>query len=220
MSGFDEIKNKKLYRSQSNRMIGGVCGGFAEYFSIDPTIVRLIWIAITFFGGLGIVIYIASLIIIPANPDQSPADASQKLIRDKNLFWGSLLIIIGIFLVLKQMGMFYTFSFLHLPWQYVWAFAFITVGLILIYNRVQENDSVEGSVDPNKKKLYRSRSQKMIAGVCGGLAQYFEMDVSVMRVLWVIGIIMSFGFGVFAYIVMVIMFPEEPAQIDDKSITT
>ena len=218
MSGFDEIKNKKLYRSQSNRMIGGVCGGLAEYFNIDPTLVRLVWAAMVFFGGFGVLVYIASLIIIPVNPDQSPAEPSQKLIRDKNLFWGSLLIIVGIFLVLRQMGMFYAFSFFHLPWQYAWAFAFIAAGAILLYNRVKETDAQTDSDGVSKKQLYRSRSQKMVAGVCGGLAQYFEMDVSVMRVLWVIGLIMSFGLGLFAYIVMVFIFPEEPLELEDKTV--
>ena len=63
-----DFKDRKLYRSQENRMIGGVCGGLAEYFQIDPTLVRLIWIATALFGGIGVIVYIASLIIVPANP--------------------------------------------------------------------------------------------------------------------------------------------------------
>ena len=43
---------KRIYRSQEDRIIAGVCGGFAEYLGIDPTIVRLVWIFFTIFGGL------------------------------------------------------------------------------------------------------------------------------------------------------------------------
>ena len=59
-------KPKRLYRSNKNRMIAGVCGGLAEYFNIDPTIVRLIWVLLTLISvGAGILAYIIAWIIIP-----------------------------------------------------------------------------------------------------------------------------------------------------------
>ena len=60
---------KRLYKSRE-RMIFGVCGGIAKYFNIDPTLVRLITVALSFFGvGSGIFIYIIAAIIIPNEPD-------------------------------------------------------------------------------------------------------------------------------------------------------
>ena len=59
---------KKLYKSQQNKMIDGVCGGIAEYFGIDPTVVRLIWALFSLMGGCGILAYIIAAIIIPRNP--------------------------------------------------------------------------------------------------------------------------------------------------------
>lgn len=56
--------DKKLYRSRSNRMICGVCGGIGAYFNIDPTIIRLVW-AILACAGVGIVAYIIAAIVIP-----------------------------------------------------------------------------------------------------------------------------------------------------------
>jgi len=56
---------KKLVRSKKNRMIGGVCGGIAEYLGIDPTIVRLIWAVTTLFWGTGIILYLLAWAIIP-----------------------------------------------------------------------------------------------------------------------------------------------------------
>lgn len=56
---------KKLYRSDSEKMIAGVCGGIGEYFDIDPTIVRLLWVIFSFMAGCGILAYIICAIIIP-----------------------------------------------------------------------------------------------------------------------------------------------------------
>ena len=63
--------NKKLYRSRENRMIGGVCAGLGEFFGIDPTIVRLIFVlGSIFFGppGTMVFIYIVMLLVVPEAP--------------------------------------------------------------------------------------------------------------------------------------------------------
>lgn len=62
------IMEKKLYKSNQNKMIDGVCGGIAEYFGIDPTVVRLIWVLFSLMGGSGILAYIIAAIIIPRSP--------------------------------------------------------------------------------------------------------------------------------------------------------
>ena len=56
---------KKLTKSSANKMIAGVCGGIAEYFSIDPTLVRLGFVALSFMFGGGLIAYIIAAIIIP-----------------------------------------------------------------------------------------------------------------------------------------------------------
>lgn len=61
-------ETKKLYRSNTERMISGVCGGLAEYFDIDPTVVRLIFVAATLLGGPGLLAYIILLILMPNKP--------------------------------------------------------------------------------------------------------------------------------------------------------
>ena len=60
--------SKKLYKSNTNKMLEGVCGGIAEYFGIDPTIVRLAWVIFCALGGSGILAYIIAAIIIPSAP--------------------------------------------------------------------------------------------------------------------------------------------------------
>ncbi|NLY67100.1 MAG: PspC domain-containing protein [Tissierellia bacterium] len=59
---------KKLYRSSTDKQIAGVCGGIAEYFNIDPTIVRLLWAFISLAYGTGIIAYIVCAIVIPERP--------------------------------------------------------------------------------------------------------------------------------------------------------
>lgn len=56
---------KQLYKSRQNKIFCGVCGGIGEYFHIDPTVIRLLWIIFSFCGGSGIVAYIIAAIIIP-----------------------------------------------------------------------------------------------------------------------------------------------------------
>lgn len=62
------MENKKLYRSQNNKMICGVAGGIAEYLNVDPTIVRLIFVLIALVGGSGLLLYLIAAIIIPQAP--------------------------------------------------------------------------------------------------------------------------------------------------------
>ena len=63
------IMEKKLTKSATNRKIAGVCGGIAEYFGIDPTIVRLIWAACVAFAGTGLLLYIIAALVMPESPD-------------------------------------------------------------------------------------------------------------------------------------------------------
>jgi len=60
-------KNKKLFRSTKKRMVAGVCGGIGEFFNIDPTVIRLVWVVFTIFTGIvgGLLAYIIAWIIIP-----------------------------------------------------------------------------------------------------------------------------------------------------------
>ena len=59
---------KKLYRSRTDRKIAGVCGGMAEYFNIDSTIIRLVWVLLIIFLGTGLLAYIIAVIVIPDAP--------------------------------------------------------------------------------------------------------------------------------------------------------
>ena len=61
-------ETQKLYRSRDERMIGGVCGGLGEFFGIDPTWMRLLFVLLTIFGGSGVLVYLVMLLIVPEEP--------------------------------------------------------------------------------------------------------------------------------------------------------
>jgi len=131
---------KKLYRDLKNKKIAGVCSGFAEYFDVDVTLVRVIWVLLTLMGGAGVLSYLAAIIIIPKKPDDA-------------------------------------------------------VEIEIVENKV-------------KKRLHLSKVDKFIFGVCGGLAEYFNIDVSIVRVLFTI-LIFSWGFGILLYLLLAIVIPKE-----------
>lgn len=60
---------KKLYKIEKGKKLFGVCGGIAEYFDTDPTLIRLLWILFTCFAGCGIIAYIISAIIMPSKSE-------------------------------------------------------------------------------------------------------------------------------------------------------
>ena len=60
---------KKLYKSRTDKKLCGVCGGLANYFEIDSTVVRLLWVLFTIFGGAGILAYIIAALVMPNEPE-------------------------------------------------------------------------------------------------------------------------------------------------------
>jgi phage shock protein C len=59
---------RKLYRSKTNRKLAGVCGGLAQYFNVDATLIRVLFVLLAVLGGSGLVLYVAMWIIVPKEP--------------------------------------------------------------------------------------------------------------------------------------------------------
>lgn len=62
------MEPKRLYRSTTNRMIGGVCAGLANFFGMDPTVMRLIFLLLFFLAGQGLLVYLILWIVVPPQP--------------------------------------------------------------------------------------------------------------------------------------------------------
>jgi|UniRef100_A0A7V3E711 phage shock protein PspC (stress-responsive transcriptional regulator) len=75
---------KRLYRSYTDKMLGGVCGGLGEYFDIDPVIIRVLFVIAVLFGGGGILAYIILWIVIPQRPFTIPKYDSNSEIKNES----------------------------------------------------------------------------------------------------------------------------------------
>ncbi|MFN4111484.1 MAG: PspC domain-containing protein [Ignavibacteria bacterium] len=111
---------KKLYRSRSNKIIGGVCGGIGDYFEVDPVLIRVLFVFLAFFHGSGLLLYLLLLIIVPQEPvvfdetinkttdeDQDNLQTDSNLVitkkRDAKTIFGFVLLILGFILLLDNL---------------------------------------------------------------------------------------------------------------------
>lgn len=104
---------RRLYRSRTDLMIGGVCGGLGEYFAVDPTLVRLFFVLLTLAGGSGVLLYLLLWIIIPPRsgevcPAEEPAGESTSAPSGENtrvgLVFGIALVALGAIFLLWNLG--------------------------------------------------------------------------------------------------------------------
>lgn len=129
---------KKIYRSKKDSIIGGVCGGIAEYFGIDPTLVRLLAILIVFIGGAGIIAYIIAWIIIPQNPEEvleqeiDYSGTGSHEDRNKHVWGGLILIFLGLFFLIRSF-------FPHFILVKFWPIILVVVGFGLIIQSLTRN---------------------------------------------------------------------------------
>ena len=148
---------KKLYRSRTDKMLAGVCGGLGEYFKLDPIIFRGIFLVLLMPGGFGLLLYLLLAILVPNKPrgegvsaaageevDRDFAveikDRAEELAREvrgrsgwlkspRNLL-GLLLVVLGFFVLLNQL-----FPQSWLRWNFLWPVVLIVIGLMILTKR-------------------------------------------------------------------------------------
>jgi len=147
---------KRLYKSRKNKVIDGVCGGIAEYFEVDPVLIRIIFVMVFFFGGSGLLAYIVGMIIIPKRPygeeepylqqdkgaamenkDVVPAQTHKEPAVSKgSLIVGIILVFLGAMFLMKNLPFFH-WNFWWWFDRYFWKFlipgAIIVIGIVLIF---------------------------------------------------------------------------------------
>ena len=140
---------KHLYRSADNRRIAGIAGGIAEYFGVDPTPIRLLWLLAIFLGGSGILAYLIAWLVIPEAPfsesnqpqpvngdhimaeSVNPSDSDRYRRHPGFMYIGIFLILLGGIFLLRE----------FLPWRlfrYSWALLLIALGILLLFPRRKE----------------------------------------------------------------------------------
>jgi len=208
-------------------MIDGVCGGVAEYFGVDPTLVRIVWVLVTLLGGSGLFLYIAAMIIMPVNPEEILAVPSPVPVHrtesDKRRFWGIILVLVGAFVLMMNLGWLADISWWSFSHRIVFPLLLILLGgiLVLTYTRRGQESTVAGATGMGSesaasvsvKELRRSVRDRKLFGVCGGLAEYFGVDSTLVRIVFIFVVLASFGWALLLYIILGFVMPENKPAI-------
>ena len=210
---------KHLYRSSTNRAVAGVCGGLGERFGVDVGVVRIAWLLSIFVTlGVSLLVYVALAYLIPKEPAEWAAtkqvpssDLWQRLKENSTLLWASLLVLVGAVLLLNNFSL--------LPWRLesLWrSFWALLLPMLLIAGGIYLVLSFTGRAPDLRRlrnsglrlPLRRSRQDRMLAGVCGGLARYLNVDSLVVRIGWVLISVITVGtLGVIVYVAAVLLIP-------------
>lgn len=139
---------QKLYRSRSQKVFAGVCGGLSEYFNVDPVFIRIIFVVAFFSGGLGFIAYLIFWIATPQEPLKNSqinaggidneqttmlvdAEKRQEMPLKTKMFFGYLLIAIGLIIIVGELVP-------HFDFAYILALIFVGLGLFLLFsNRIR-----------------------------------------------------------------------------------
>lgn len=126
---------KKLYKSRTDKIISGVCGGIAKYFGIDPVIVRIVWVASSIVGA-GIIFYIICMFIIPDEPldntapSQELTDKKQNITNSLPIIFGAVLLVFGLSLLFGNLGLGWIGGWIG---KLFWPLILVFIGAIVIY---------------------------------------------------------------------------------------
>jgi phage shock protein PspC (stress-responsive transcriptional regulator) len=234
---------RMLYRSPSDKLIGGVCGGIAEYLGWNPVLIRVGWVVATFatWGG-GVLAYILLALFLPTGTNtvgqiKPPAfELSQK-----GMSWAAgLLIGLGGLWLLANLGI--------LPgmwrgfWGVVgiifWPALLIGAGYLLLRANSEKDidqeiknttanvaNKVKGAFDgklPSGEQvkrgfssvqgnlpLRRSSTNKMLLGVCGGMAEKWGIDANLLRLIWAAFALGTMGTGALLYFLVGLLLPAD-----------
>lgn len=197
------MEKKKLFRSNSDKVLGGVCGGLGEFFNIDSTIIRILFILFFFIGGSSILVYIISLIIIPLNPEY-PEEKTEKKSSSFGFYAGIVLVLLGLMLFLNNIGLI-PFRIFHFSWDILFSILLIVLGIFFILRPEKIMRDNERMV----KRLYKSHHEKMIFGVCSGIGQYLNIDPTFIRLFWIFFTFASFGISIVLYLTLALVLPND-----------
>ncbi len=222
---------RRLTKSRTDRMIDGVCGGVAAYFNLDPTLVRIAWVLLTILGGSGILLYIAAMILIPKDPAPPPGQTAETpspaASRSNTTFWGVLLVIVGMFWLAGNLGLHFWHNWWGLSIGVVIPVLLILAGVGFLFGgrNSMTVSAAQPAAEPGaapaapaesggpaRARLVRTRVDKKIAGVCGGIGAYVQIDPVIVRLLFAMAGLASIGIMLILYIVLAIVLPLEPEQ--------
>ncbi|MGE5353254.1 MAG: PspC domain-containing protein [Acidobacteriota bacterium] len=201
------LQHKRLYKSRKDRIIFGVCGGLGEYLNIDPVIIRLIFVLSFLIGGWGFLVYILAALIMPNGPREAPVmeaeNATGVSSENSKMILGSALILFGLYALFRTTGILRFFSFFGITHEFIIPLILIALGIMFVVR--EKNFGYRES--SSGRRLYRSSTNRMIAGVCAGLGDYLNIDPTLVRIIWVVLTFGSFGIGILIYVLFALIVP-------------
>lgn len=121
---------KTLHRNVNNRVLAGVCSGLADYFAIDPILVRLAFVVVAFAGGTSILAYIILWIVMP--PAEGPATYHTMTGSTRGAVWvGGFLVVLGLLFLAGNTGLFWWWS-----WNLFWPLILVALGVLILSQRL------------------------------------------------------------------------------------
>jgi phage shock protein C len=135
----DELKPQaqRLYRSRRERMIAGVCGGLAQYFNVDPVIVRVAFVALGLATGVGLLAYIVLALVVPERPnDELEPVGSASSVHGGAEVLAYILVFVGAMALINNLGVFRLLS--SFAGDIFWPFVLIGIGALLLARRTHD----------------------------------------------------------------------------------
>ena len=209
---------KQLFKSRRDKMVDGVCAGLADYFNVNVALMRLLFVVFAFVDCISVVAYITAMVLVPREPVTLTGNPEAELSEKKSavnhgFFWGAILILIGTIMFLDTMNLFnFHFFWRHFGWKFLVPAVFIAAGIILIVSRNRFTNS-EGLFSKTNENAFRRVSEnKKIFGVCAGVARHWNLDVSIVRIAWVLVTIVAFPVGLIAYALVGLLTADDKDQ--------
>ncbi len=206
----EDQKIIKLQKSNSNKLIFGVCGGLGEFFNLNPLIIRAAFMLSTIFTQWIIVLYLLLAVLIPKNSDTNQGN---KYYPNIGYFMGILIVSVVLFDFFATQFPIINYLFRIVDKNIIWGIFFVLAGFYLFANA---NNYISISENINDNKLYKSRLNKKIGGVCSGLADYLGWHPINVRVLWTLLTLFSFGVFLIVYIMSAIIIPYKEGEHLEK----
>lgn len=193
---------KKIFvRSNSDIIIAGVCSGVAKYTNTEPALIRILAMLTLLFGGWSVAFYLIIAALTPVENKKVDLTLDeilqQKKINYKTILSGSM-ILIGIYFGFKSIGYFSSEKLFVLPNNFILPLVAIIIGVLILSNKFQ----TKGDSGNHKKYFHKSQKDKRLLGVCGGIAEYTELDTTLIRTVFFISTLLTLGIWSIVYFIL------------------
>lgn len=214
---YDLFKNDKpfvektLSRSKSDKVFLGICAGLADYHSVNPNLVRLLFALSILLGGLGAAIYLILFFFVAHSKPLDESEVSKKTqSQNKKALLGITLITVGFYFIVMPTNYFPLAFLFFIPTKILFPIVFLFAGIWIQKNYHSKTDMAV------KSNFQRPTKGRLFLGVCVGLAQYLETYALVIRLLFVVFTFATSGVGILIYFLVVLLSKQKRVAIIEQ----